>query len=61
MNVLPIKKLFYKTSVLYIIKNNLLFKTEHGLDTRQISSNIKVPTMYKQLTQSTYLYIGSKM
>jgi len=57
MNVLPIKKLFYKASVLYIIKNNLTFKTEHGHNTRQLS-NIKVPTMHKKLTQSTYLYIG---
>jgi len=60
MNVLPVKKLFYKASVLYTIKNNLTFKTEHGYSTRQIS-NIKVPTMHKKLTQSTYFYIGPKI
>ena len=59
MNVLPIKKLFYKPSVIYIIKNNLTFKTEHGHNTRQIY--IKVPTMHIKLTQSTYLYIGPKI
>lgn len=60
MNVLPVQKLFYKASVIYIIKNNLNFKTEHGYSTRQIS-NIKVPTMHKKLTQSTYLFIGPKI
>jgi len=33
MNVLPVIKLFYKSSVLYIITNNLTFKTEHGHNT----------------------------
>ncbi|KAF0699709.1 Integrase catalytic domain-containing protein, partial [Aphis craccivora] len=60
MNVLSIKKLFYKAAVIYIIKNKLTFKTKHGHNTRQIS-NIKVPTMHKKLTQSTYLYIGPKI
>ena len=58
MNVLLLKK-SYKASVLYIIKNNLTFKIEYGYNTRQIF-NIKVLTMHKKLTQSTYLYIGPK-
>jgi len=41
MNVLPVKKLFYKASVLNIIKNNLTSKAEHGHYTRQISNITK--------------------
>ena len=43
VNVLPVKELFSKASILYIIKNNLTSKTGHKYNTRQIS-NIKLCT-----------------
>lgn len=43
--------------VLNIIKNNNIFKTGDGYNTRQ-KFNIKILTMHKNLTQTTYLYIG---
>jgi len=39
--------LFYKASVLYIIKNELTFQIEQGHNTRQLS-NINVPTICTQ-------------
>jgi len=60
LNVVPVKKLFYKAPLLYIIKNNLTLTTEHWHNAKQIS-NIKVKTMHKKWTQSTYLYIFSKI
>ncbi|KAF0761672.1 hypothetical protein FWK35_00016292, partial [Aphis craccivora] len=48
-------------SVIYIIKNKLTFKTEHGHNNRQISNNKTTTIMHNKLTQSTYLLIGPKI
>jgi len=60
LNVLSVKKLFYKASVLYIIKNNLTSDSEHDYKTRQ-QYNISIPLMHRKLTQSSFLYIGPKL
>lgn len=59
MNVLPLKKIFHKTSVLYIIKIILLSKQNTDI---KFDKFLIVPTINKKLTQFTnLLYIDLKM
>lgn len=58
MNI-PVKQ-FLKAFILYIIKNNFSYKTEHGYNTWEISNIIKVPTIHTININYIFTFYRSK-
>lgn len=57
-NELSIKKLFLRTAVVFLIKNNLTKVSNHKINTRFKINNIIGPKTIKTTTQSSHAYVG---
>jgi hypothetical protein len=51
------RKLFYKITVTFLIKNNQIKPISHNFNTRGKLNSISIPYVNKSTTQSSFLYI----